>query len=193
MTVRPVGLRSFTWLPRRLTCSYPALLNALITSAPETTGRRGVKPTVQLRYEQGFMSFGSGTSSKCSSKASLRFARASSAVSPWLAISISRQRATNQRSSWVTAAVNAMLTTQMYRPNLGAGSRFRGSNSLLLGAPCRARYTSVQVPCAEIRRLRDNLISRRRPMGLIGFARCGRVLLLQPHQDVPYCSRLFKP
>jgi hypothetical protein len=48
-------------------------------------------------------------SSKYNSRASRRFASASSIVSPWLATSISRQRATNQLPSLLTAAVSVRV------------------------------------------------------------------------------------
>ncbi len=51
-----------------------------------------------------------GTSSKYSSSASLRLARAFSTVLPWLATSTSRQRATYQSPSLVTAAVSRRAT-----------------------------------------------------------------------------------
>jgi len=41
MTVRP-SLRSFTWLPRWLTCSSPSLARAATTAAPLTTGSAGL-------------------------------------------------------------------------------------------------------------------------------------------------------
>lgn len=47
-------------------------------------------------------------SSKYSSRASARLDLASSTVSPWLATSTSKQRATYQGASWVIAAVRRM-------------------------------------------------------------------------------------
>ncbi|MDQ1438292.1 MAG: hypothetical protein QOK43_1921 [Acidimicrobiaceae bacterium] len=54
---------------------------------------------------------GSISSSKYSSSASRRLASASSTVPPWLATSTSRQRATCQDPSCVTAAVNRIGTS----------------------------------------------------------------------------------
>ena len=59
----------------------------------------------------GSMLSGSISSSKYSSNASRRLASASSTVPPWLATSTSRQRATCQDPSCVTAAVNRIGTS----------------------------------------------------------------------------------
>ena len=59
----------------------------------------------------GSMASGRASSSKYSSSASRRLARASSTVRPWLVTSTSRARAMYHPSSCVTAAVNCTITT----------------------------------------------------------------------------------
>ena len=98
----------------------------------------------------GSMSSGNAFSSKYNSRASRRFAKASSIVWPWLVTSTSRARATYYSPSCMVAAVSLTVTT------LGPGSSRRGNvpraKSLVIGSAPR--------PCAPGRSRTRNLMGR---------------------------------
>src|SRR5687768_13719302 len=79
-------------------------------SAGDYRQRRAHAESSMVAMIGGSMLSGSTSSSKYSSSASRRLASASSTVSPWLATSTSRQRATCHEPSCVIAAVNRIGT-----------------------------------------------------------------------------------
>jgi hypothetical protein len=83
----------------------------------------------------GSMASGSASSSKYSSSASRRLARASSVVRPWLVTSTSRARATYHPSSCVTAAVNCTTTTLRRRGSRRGQQRLTKLLVRLLASP----------------------------------------------------------